>query len=418
MQRTYPPAARVAFMLVKFVAIVVGLVCGLVAAMSMVGAVLENGWLRLLLGLIIILAPPLLLSDRLLPDDNTAQAPGLVSDVFALFWLALPMIWVFGLGATSKPLLAREGDRLAAADHPQMAELAYLMAGVEVKASVDAPTPAGSGSAASASASAAASASAPAPVSASASVSAPPLSASVPADAGAPPPKATGGEKTPAELFKQLAPSVVTIFVRGSNPGEEGSGTGFLIDDRGTIATNHHVIEHGKTLKIRFHNGAEFLSADLLVDSPALDLALLDIDLEHPADAGPRVDAKPLVLGDSEAVVVGERSISIGNPLGLEHTLTDGLVSARRMYEGRAWIQMSVPVSPGNSGGPLFNMRGEVIGITTRQVLGGGFGNRAQNLNLAVPVNELKKLIAPSYPSRRKFGEQGTNGGHWLSIHA
>jgi hypothetical protein len=151
------------------------------------------------------------------------------------------------------------------------------------------------------------------------------------------------------------------------------------------------------------------------VDSAAVDLALLSIDIEHPTDAGPRVDAKPLVLGDSEAVVVGERAISIGNPLGLEHTLTDGLVSARRMYEGRAWIQMSVPVSPGNSGGPLFNMRGEVIGITTRQVLGGMFG-RAQNLNLAVPTNELKKLIAPTYPSRRKFGERGTNGGHWLPM--
>jgi S1-C subfamily serine protease len=72
---------------------------------------------------------------------------------------------------------------------------------------------------------------------------------------------------------------------------------------------------------------------------------------------------------------------------------------------------MSVPVSPGNSGGPLFDMRGAVIGITTQQVLGGAFG-RAQNLNLAVPVNELKKLIQPSYPQRRKFGE-GNGASQW-----
>jgi S1-C subfamily serine protease len=200
----------------------------------------------------------------------------------------------------------------------------------------------------------------------------------------------------------------VTIFVKGRG-GEEGSGTGFVIDREGTIATNHHVINRGQTVVIKFHNGAQFGGADVLVDVEAVDLALLRIDLEHPADAGPRADVAPLTLGDSDAVIVGERAISIGNPLGLEHTLTDGLVSARRLYESRAWIQMSVPVSPGNSGGPLFNLRGEVIGITTQQVLGGVAG-RAQNLNLAVPVNELKKLISPTYPTRRKFGEHGAQG--------
>jgi serine protease Do len=414
MSRMYPPAARVAFHVIKFVAICVGLVCSLVCAMSLIGALLENGWLRLLLGSLLILVPPLFLADRLLPDDGS-PAPGLVSDVLSLSWVSFPVLWVLALGGTSRPLLAREGDHLAAADHDQLAGLAYLLAGVDAKATVPAPTPASS-------ASASFSGAAPA---ASASASAPALVASAPASAsasvapdGGPPPDAgapLSSEKTPAQLFKELAPSVVTIFLKGEVPGAEGSGTGFLIDTKGTIATNHHVIEYGKTIQIRFQNGATFDTADLLVDSSAVDLALLSIDLEHPADAGPRVDAKPLILGDSESVVVGERAISIGNPLGLEHTLTDGLVSARRMYEGRAWIQMSVPVSPGNSGGPLFNMRGEVIGITTRQVLGGMFG-RAQNLNLAVPVNELKKLIAPSYPSRRKFGERGTNGGHWLSM--
>lgn len=415
MSRAYPPAARITFYIIKFIAISSGIVLSLVCAMSMVGALFESGWLRFFLALLLILVPPLFLTDRLLPEDPSSSAPGLVSDVLSLFWVGLPVLWVLALGNISKPLLAREGDRLHSADHPQLAELAYLMAAVNPQLPPSEVPPVGSASASALpSASSAPSTSVPT----SGSV-APPASASAPAsasvvqpspDAGAP-----TGEKTPAQLFKELAPSVVTIFVKGDPAGMESSGTGFLIDDKGTIATNHHVIENGKSIQIRFHNGALFDTADLLVDSPAIDLALLAIDIEHPADAGPQVGASALALGDSDTVVVGERAISIGNPLGLEHTLTDGLVSARRMYEGRAWIQMSVPVSPGNSGGPLFNMRGEVIGITTRQVLGGMF-NRAQNLNLAVPVNELKKFVSTSYPSRRKFGNPNKGEGHWLPM--
>ena len=225
-------------------------------------------------------------------------------------------------------------------------------------------------------------------------------------DAGAARPR--GDDRTPAELFQELAPSVVTIFRKG---GGDGSGTGFLVDGDGVLATNHHVIEGANQLRIKFMNGAIYDSVELLSDAPALDLALLRVDLAQPLEGGAPPPSKPLTLGDSDKVIVGERAISIGNPLGLEHTLTDGLVSARRLYEGRAWIQMSVPVSPGNSGGPLFDMRGAVIGITTQQVLGGAFG-RAQNLNLAVPVNELKKLIQPSYPQRRKFGE-GNGASQW-----
>jgi S1-C subfamily serine protease len=187
----------------------------------------------------------------------------------------------------------------------------------------------------------------------------------------------------------------------------QGGGTGFLIDANGTIATNHHVIAGSKQIRIKFQNGAMFEDIELLVDDSTADLALLRVDPSKSHDGGPKVEAEPVALGDSDKVVVGERAISIGNPLGLEHTLTDGLISSRRLYEGRAWIQMSVPVSPGNSGGPLFNMRGEVIGVTTAQI-GAGFG-RAQNLNLAVPVNDLKKLLRSEYPQRRKFGESSSS---------
>jgi serine protease Do len=120
----------------------------------------------------------------------------------------------------------------------------------------------------------------------------------------------------------------------------------------------------------------------VVVDDAALDLALLRVRAPLPPHS--------VVLGDSDAIVVGERVVALGNPFGLEHTLTDGLVSARRVLDGRKWVQISAPISRGNSGGPLFNARGEVVAVNTatfNPMLG------AQNLNLAVPINDLKPLI-------------------------
>jgi S1-C subfamily serine protease len=179
------------------------------------------------------------------------------------------------------------------------------------------------------------------------------------------------------------------------------------VDREGTIVTNQHVVSGADTLTIRFMGGAAFDDVELLVEDSAQDLALLRVRIDKPTE-GEAPKAEPLELGNSDKVEVGERAIAIGNPLGLEHTLTDGIVSARRIYEGRQWIQMSVPISPGNSGGPLFDMHGKVIGITTARV-GSIF---AQNLNLAVPVNALKQLIKPEYPGRRKLGK-GSKSSTW-----
>jgi S1-C subfamily serine protease len=125
---------------------------------------------------------------------------------------------------------------------------------------------------------------------------------------------------------------------------------------------------------------------------------------------GGRVDVRPLPLANSDDVVVGEHAIVIGNPLGLESTLTDGLISARRVYENRPWIQFSAPISSGNSGGPLINMRGDVIGVTTASLSGAPV---TQNLNFAIPINELKKLVRTEYPSRRKFQSTAPASGRW-----
>jgi S1-C subfamily serine protease len=335
------------------------------------------------------------LVDRLLPDDDPARAKGLPGDVFALTWLGLTLTFAVPLHGVSGKLLTTEGDRLTRSGVSPLAKAAYWLAGVDTAHAATAdPDPASSATG-----------------SASASSSAPtPQGSAVPpaADAGAPPPKKEKeeGDLTPSELFKKLAPAVVTVSIKAMMG--EGGGTGFLIDEEGTIVTNHHVIEMAKELSIHFMNGAIYEDVELLAEDSAQDLALLRVELAKPKEGKSPDDVEKLVLGDSDKVVVGERAIAIGNPLGLDHTLTDGIISARRVFQGRHWIQMSVPISPGNSGGPLFDMKGKVIGVTTAKV-GGPFG---ENLNLAVPVNALKQMIKPSYPGRRKFGK-GPGSSHW-----
>src|SRR5262249_36228492 len=199
-----------------------------------------------------------------------------------------------------------------------------------------------------------------------------------------------GKERTPAQIFTEFAPSVVTISVKGHMG--EGGGTGFLIDTSGTLATNYHVIDHAAEIKVKLMDGTIADEVEILAENQQGDLALLRIKTAKPR--------APVVLGDSDKVTVGERAVSIGNPLGLEHTLTDGLSSARRVIEGRKMIQMSTPVSPGNSGGPLFNSRGEVIGVSSAVFHGGS--PFAQNLNLAVPIADLRAMIRADYPGRHK----------------
>ena len=100
--------------------------------------------------------------------------------------------------------------------------------------------------------------------------------------------------------------------------------------------------------------------------------------------------------------------ITIGNPLGLEHTLSNGIISQRRMLKGRKLIQFTAPISPGNSGGPLIDGYGRILGVNTMKVTGGLFG-LGVNLNLAVPINELKALIKDEYPNKRRVGEAASN---------
>jgi S1-C subfamily serine protease len=394
---------RFAAGVLKLAAIVLGLPAALLCVMALVGAATDNGYARVIVAAVVVVGLPLVIADRLLPKHDPTGAPGLVSDVCAVTWMAITFGCAAAAGSATRPLLSREGDRLVAEGHGDVARAAYLLAGLRIEGTAEPPpAPAGSGSAA-------ASGSASAGPASDAGAE-PTASATATVDAGAPHAKPEKpADKTPADLFRQVSPSVVSITAR--SPAGEGGGTGFLIDKDGTIATNHHVIENATRIRVKFSGGTTLDEVEILVDDSTVDLALIRVGLGAFANDG-GAPPKALPLGDSD-VDVGEHVIVIGNPLGLESTLTDGLVSSRRIYENRAWIQFSAPIGSGNSGGPVFNMRGEVIGVATASLSGREHGAAvAQNLNLAVPVNELKKLIRTEYPSRRKLGDS-SGSGHW-----
>jgi S1-C subfamily serine protease len=394
----------------KLVAIPLGFVATVVSLMAGVGVITTNFYVRAAVAIILALGLPLALADKLLPKDNATSGNGIVTDVLAIFLLAVPLTLTAAVRYTA-PVFIAEGDRLTSDGYEPLANVAYLLGNVRPERPASATNPTTETVDAGTDATTTTETDANAPPDASIEVpAAVVVDASPDVEAPKDPKPRPTSEKTPAELFREWSPAVVTIFVKKGDA--EGGGTGFLIDEYGTIITNHHVVEGAQYAKIKFQNGASYENIDVLVDDRTADLAILSIDLKHPLEGGaPPTDAKPIRLGDSDKIAVGERAIAIGNPLGLEHTLTDGLISARRLYEGKQWIQISVPISPGNSGGPLFNMHGEVVGIITAQ-LGGPFA-RAQNLNLAVPVDDLKRLMKPSYPNKRKIGEPNTFSGQW-----
>lgn len=392
---------NVAIGVVKTLAIVIGGFLTVITLMSLIGVVVESIWVRGIVALVVAIGVPLFLADRLLPDDDVTKGRGLPTDVVALTWMSVALLYVGLGGAVTAPLLVAEGDRLRHDGLPTVAAIVYWLAGVRVIE----PETAGAGGTGAAGARGDAGP--------GGRRDGGPARATKRRDGGVarggrdggPGPAADAGggrssrEMTPAEIFRERAPCVVAINdVAGS-----GGGTGFIIDARGIIATNQHVIARANGVRVKLFDGTVVEHVDLLLANEQEDLALLEIRTSVPLRVAP--------LGDSDGVTVGERVVSIGNPLGLEHTLTDGVVSARRVYDSRPMIQTSAPVSPGNSGGPLFDMRGDVIGVTTSQVLGGW--ERAQNLNLARPVNVLKTLIRADYPDRRPFGRPGGSSGRW-----
>jgi serine protease Do len=185
------------------------------------------------------------------------------------------------------------------------------------------------------------------------------------------------GELTVEDIVKKNSDSIVLIGAIG--PKGSNFGSGFIITSNGLIVTNFHIVQAAVKIAVKLKNNKTYNDVRLINFDQKKDIAVLKIDA---------VGLKPVVLGDSHSVQAGERVVAIGSPLGLESTVADGLVSSlRKADRGFQVLQITVPISPGSSGSPLFNLRGEVIGIAVGTIIGG------QNINFAIPINYATPLI-------------------------
>lgn len=189
-----------------------------------------------------------------------------------------------------------------------------------------------------------------------------------------------GGGDTPLEDF-------FNRFFGGEQPQMKrrarSLGTGFILDDQGLIMTNNHVVAKADEIKVRLADQHEY-DARVIGRDPKTDLALLKV---KPDDRLP----EPARLGDSDALRVGDQVMASGNPFGLGHTVTVGIISAKSRVIGAGpydnFLQTDAAINPGNSGGPLFNMQGQVVGINTAIVASG------QGIGFAIPINLARDLL-------------------------
>ena len=219
-------------------------------------------------------------------------------------------------------------------------------------------------------------------------------------------------ERNTVEVVQQASPGVVYVSVHSKTvdtalPGDlppfgfgqsqpaDGTGSGFVLDSQGRVLTNNHVVQGADQITVRFKGDPKAYPATVLGKAPALDLAVIQVQ----APAGL---FRPLRLGDSGQVLTGEKAVAIGNPFGLESSVSTGIVSAVRQNPGAleglvpTVIQTDAAINPGNSGGPLLNSRGEVIGINTAiYSTTGGFGGQAQSagVGFAIPINLAKQYL-------------------------
>jgi serine protease Do len=189
-------------------------------------------------------------------------------------------------------------------------------------------------------------------------------------------------DKSVREQVAQLGQAVVQVRTPG------GLGSGFFLTEEGYLITNFHVIEGETQIAVEVYQQQKgqlerkvYKQVRIIAMNKFQDLALLKVEDKD----APKFATVP--LGDADLLAVGERVFAIGSPLGLERTVTEGIVSTKtRQFQGELYIQTTAQINPGNSGGPLFNLQGEVVGVTNMKVFGEGLG-------FAIPVDMVKYFL-------------------------
>ncbi len=212
---------------------------------------------------------------------------------------------------------------------------------------------------------------------------------------------AQGDDASPAamagvqELVAKVQPAVVVITVGDRDGRTLGVGSGVIIRSDGLIATNLHVLGEGRPLTVRLFDKREFPVTQIFAHEKSQDLAVVKIDA---------ADLPTLELGDSDELQQGQPAIGFGNPQGLEHSVVTGIISAlRKDVDGMSMIQLAIPIERGNSGGPVVDLEGRVMGLLTLKSL------VTDNLGYAVAINSLKPLLEKPNPIAM---------GKWLTIGA
>ena len=193
-----------------------------------------------------------------------------------------------------------------------------------------------------------------------------------------------------ASLYRRVSSGVV--YVEAATGQGTASGSGVLLDGDGHVVTNEHVVEGAQALRVRLGDHGSPVDAQLVGADPSTDVAVLKID------SGAVGSAKPLALGDSSQLQIGQTAIAIGSPFGLEGTLTTGIVSAlHRQIQSPSGqtidgaIQTDAAINPGNSGGPLLDKAGRVVGLNAQIASESG---TSSGVGFAIPIDTVKKVVA------------------------
>lgn len=204
-------------------------------------------------------------------------------------------------------------------------------------------------------------------------------------------------EQRVIDIYKQTVPSVVNVanikfadsFFYGKVEVPQGTGTGFVWDDQGHIVTNFHVVQGGNSFIVTFHNDKTQYKAKVVGVAPKSDIAVLKLN-KLPKEL------KPITIGSSNKLQVGQMALALGNPYGFDHSISKGIISAlERKIDGiggvkiHNMIQTDAAINQGNSGGPLLNSGGELIGMNTMIVSRSG---SSAGLGFAVPVDTIKRI--------------------------